>query len=240
VKALRFLVTLSVLLVRLGAVSGQEIHVDQRTRLLLDGAIGTQSALGYKFPSTAFGPALEVPIGRRWEFQARASYSPDRKVVTGDGHSLNLSASAIRFVTQRWGVLARVEPTWLWTSQFQKRSWFPTAGIVIRNDYFGSGRFYLTYVFPTGCVWATSSDPCRIQSNRLQGLKVLQDVRSSQHLRWGFESGLYHACDQSNPYEPKIARKCYWAATALATVRFEFHLGSRPHAVPGVVNSDNF
>src|SRR5260370_30661256 len=219
----------------------QEKSADHRARLLLDAEAGTQTSLGYKFPSTGFGPSIEVPVAKHFEFQADALYSPDRKAITNDGQSLNVSGSAIRFATQRLGFIASLERNWLWTSQFDKSAWFPSTGIVIRNDYFGPGRAYLTYVFPTGCVWATPSNPCQIQSNRLQGIQLRHDLRAALHMRWGFETGLYHFCDQANPSAPQLGRRCHWAATALATLRFEFHLGGRPRLPRDrAAESDNF
>jgi hypothetical protein len=220
-------------------VSSQEAFADHRPRLLFDTEIGTQTSLGYKLPSTAFGPSLEIPVAKRMEFQVSSDYSPDRKAITNDGNSLKLSGSAIGFANHQIGFMATIERNWLWTSQFDKSAWLPSAGVVIRSD--GAGRLYLTYVFPTGCVWATPSNPCKIQSNRLQGIELRQDVRSASHARWGFKIGFYRFCDQGNPNDPQAGRKCHFAETALATLRFEFHLGGRslsPSSNPD--KSDNF
>jgi len=219
----------------------QERFSDHRTRLLLDAEVGSETALGYELPSSAFGPSMEIPVGNRLEFQTRALYSPDRKAITGDGQSLMVSGSAIAFATQRLGLIASLEHVSLWTSQFDKSSWLPSAGVVVRNDYFGAGRLYLTYVFPTGCVWATVANPCKLQSNRLQGFEFSQDIRSPSHIRWGFTGGLYHFCDQANPNAPQAGRRCHWAPTALVTLRFEFHLGRwLTSAHSGSDGSDNF
>jgi hypothetical protein len=165
------------------SVRGQQLYPDHRPRLLFDAEAGSLGSLGYKFPSTAFGPSVKIPFHKRFEFQGSATYSPDRKVITGNGHSLKLSGSAIRFMNNRWGFIATVERSWLWTSQFDKSAWHPSAGIVIRNDYWGPGRLYVNYVFPTGCVWATPNNPCQIQSNRIQGFELRQDVRLSSYMR---------------------------------------------------------
>ena len=219
--------------------SSQEALADHRPRLLFDSEIGSQTSLGYKLPSTAFGPSLEIPVAKRMEFQVSSAYSPDRKAITNDGNSLKLSSSAIRFANDRVGFIATIERNWLWTSQFDKSAWLPSAGVVFRSDYSGPGRLYLTYVLPTGCVWATASNPCKIQSNRLQGIEVRQDIRSRSHLRWGLRGGFYRFCDQGNPNDPPAGRKCHFAATTLVTLRFEFHLGSRsPSSNPS--KSDNF
>jgi hypothetical protein len=221
--------------------SSQEAFADHRSRFLLDAEVGSQASLGYKNPSTAFGPSIEIPLAKRLEFQASGAYSPDRKAITNDGQSLKVGSSAIGFANYRLGFIATLERNWLWTSQFDKSGWLPSAGVVIRNDYFGPGRLYLTYVVPTGCVWATPSNPCKIQSNRLQGIELRQDIRSPSHTRWGFRAGFYRFCDQGNPNDPQAGRKCHFAATALATLRFEFHLGGRSLAAPSNSGkSDNF
>src|SRR5216684_625961 len=219
--------------------ASSQAFADRRPRLLLDTEIGSETSLGYKLPSTAFGPSLEIPVAKQMEFQVSSAYSPDRKAITNDGNSLKLSASAIGFANYRVGFIATIERNWLWTSQFDKSAWLPSAGVVIRND--GAGRSYLTYVFPTGCVWATPSNPCKIQSNRLQGIELRQDIRSSSHIRWGFRAGFYRFCDQGNPNDPQAGRKCHFATTALATLRFEFHLGGRVLSAPSNPGkSDNF
>jgi hypothetical protein len=223
------------------AARSQEIFGDQRPRFLLDTAIGSETALGYKFPSISLGPAFEIPVGNRFEMQTSGTYSPDRKAITNDGHLAMGTGSVVAFANQRVGFVGSVERSWLWTSEFGKSVWYPSAGIVLRNDYFGSGRLYLSYVFPTGCVWATANNPCNIQSSRLQGMTVRQEARSGSHTRWGFESGFYHYCAQGNPDEPQAGRTCHWGATALVLLRFEFHCGSRSRFTPlDATDSDNF
>lgn len=228
-------------LVFCSAAHGQSVFVDDRPRLLLDTEVGSETALGYKFPSISLGPSLEIPIANRFEFQASGEYSPDKKAITNDGELASVSGSVLGFATQRIGLIASVERGWLWTSQFDKAALFPSAGVVVRNDYFGHGRLYMTYTFPTGCVWATANNSCKIQSNRLQGITLHQDTRSTLHTRWGFETGLYHFCNEANPNEPQIGRTCHWGATARAIVRFEFHLGSRSRFTPAdATESDNY
>jgi hypothetical protein len=220
---------------------GQEHFADARPRLLLDTEIGSESSLGYDFPSISFGPSLEIPVKKRFEFQVSGAYSPDKKNITHNGELASVSGSALGFVNRRIGFIAKVERGWLWTSQFDKAALFPSAGIVIRNDYFGHGRLFMTYTFPTGCVWATPNVPCKTQSNRLQGITLHQDFRSRSNTRWGLETGFYNFCNEANPNEPNTGRNCHWGATARAIVAFEFHLGKQSRfAAAEATNSDNY
>ena len=220
---------------------GQTSVEDNRPRLLLDAETGTEAGLGYKSPSFSVGPAIEIPIAKRFEFQASGQYSPDKKAITDNGELADVSGSFVGFATQRVGFIATVERGWLWTSEFDKSAYFPSAGVVLRNDYLGHGRLYVTYTFPTGCVWATPSNPCSIQSNRLQGITLHQDTRSGSHTRWGFEGGLYNYCLEANPSEPQTGRVCRWGATARAILRFEFHLGSKSRfTARDVSDPDNY
>src|SRR5271155_3778040 len=65
------------------------------TRLLFDSEIGTEANLGYKLPSTAYGLSVEQPLGKRFELQSSLSYSPDKKIITGNGNSFLVSGTGI-------------------------------------------------------------------------------------------------------------------------------------------------
>ena len=222
-------------------VRSQSAYLDNRARFLLDTTVGSETALGYKFPSTSVGTSFELPLGNRFEVQGSASYSPDKKIVTNDGQLSSISASALGFVNQRIGVVASVEKGWLWTSQFDKQALFPSAGIVLRNEYLGSGRLYITYTFPTGCVWATATNPCTIQSNRLQGVSIRQETRSLWHTRWGLETGLYHFCNQASADDPQTSRNCRFGVSAGVTLSWEFHAGGKPRiTTANAAAPDNF
>jgi hypothetical protein len=192
------------------------------TRLLFDSEIGTEANLGYKLPSTEYGFSVEQPLSKRFELQSSLSYSPDKKIITGNGNSFLVSGTGIVWVTSRVGLSGAYDYSWLWTSQFNKNGWAPSAGTVIRNSLFGPGRIYVSYIFPTGCVWATPSNPCKIQSNRLQGPEFNEEVRVSSRLRVGFKLGAFHFCEQSNENDPAVPRQCHWGGTELAFVRLEF------------------
>jgi hypothetical protein len=223
------------------SVRGQSDYLDNRPRFLLDTAVGSETALGYEFPATSVGTSFELPIGNRFEVQGSGMYSPDKKYITNDGELSSVSGSALGFVNQRIGVVAGIERGWLWTSQFDKQALFPSAGIVLRNEYLGQGRLYITYTFPTGCVWATATNPCTIQSNRLQGVTIRQETRSLLHTRWGFETGVYHFCNQANPNDPEPSRNCRLGVSAMVTLSLEFHVGGKPRiTTANAVAPDNF
>lgn len=205
-------------------VWGNETSIDRLPRLLFDTSIGSDTALGYKFPSTTFGFSVEIPIAKHVELQASTIFSPAKKFITNDGYSVKVNGTAIN---NKFGFSASVERSWLWTSQFDKRSLFPSAGVVVRNDFLGPGRFYISYLFPTGCVWAMATNPCKLQSKRLQGVQLRGESRAASHLRVGVGGGLYRFCDQANPYEPSTGRICHFALTAMTSLRFEFHLTKR-------------
>jgi hypothetical protein len=239
-RIVRFGVALLIAAAFSAPVWAQSDATDDRPRFLLDGEIGNLGELGYKIPSTAIGPGIEVPIESHFEIQANATYSPDRKLITDNGNSLDLGGSVIGFATNRLGFIASLDHTALWTSEFDKKSWAPAAGVVLRNDLFGPARLYVTYLMPAGCVWATPTNPCPIQSNRLQGVQVHEDVQGWSHGRWGLDSGVYHFCDEGNPNEPAAGRHCHMGATMMATFTLDFHLGRRNRSWTNGAPPDNF
>jgi hypothetical protein len=196
------------------------------TRWLLDFKLGVAGQLGYKFPSTSLGLSVERPIRKRLEIQGSVAYSPDRKVITNDGNSLSGSASGIAWLTSHVGISGGIEGSQLWTSKFGKGTWSPILGTVIHVPVLDPGRLTVLYAFPTGCVWATPDNPCKIQSNRLQGVQLKQEIRTWPHLRLGLEVGIYHFCDQSNQNEQSVPRTCHIAGASAGIVRFEFPAGS--------------
>jgi hypothetical protein len=102
---MRILLAAIVLAVACLPVLAQESYADHRPRLLLDTEFGSETSLGYKFPSLAFGPSIEIPVAKRFEFQASSAYSPDRKAITNDGKSVKVSGSAIGFASSRLGFI---------------------------------------------------------------------------------------------------------------------------------------
>jgi hypothetical protein len=198
---------------------------DTSARWLLDAELDGNGMLGYIFPDLTFGTAVEKPITTHFEVQGSIGYSTSRKAITKNGNSLLARETVIGWVKPRVGVMGAYERSWLWTSQFDKAPWYPMAGIVIRgyNSTFGPGRLYVSYVFATGCVWATPSNPCTIQSNRTQGIQETQEVRFARHVRAQSSLAVLHFCDQSNQNDPSVPRTCHWALTSALMFRFEIH-----------------
>ena len=210
-------------------VEAQEVieNTISAPRVFLDSDIGIRSQLGYVPPASDFGASFEYPLWRKFEIQGAASYSADNKEVTKNGSTFTASGTGIFWLYSRWGVLAEADYSHLWTSQFSEASTAPSIGVVLRTRYEYPGRLYLRYLLPTGCVWATPSNPCRLQSKRLQGPSIRQEFQLVPHVRWGAETGLYHFCDQSNEDEPTIPRTCHWGTAGLLFVRFQFQSGPR-------------
>jgi hypothetical protein len=189
---------------------------------MFDSSIGSSAGLGYKLPDTAFGFSIEKSVGRKYEFQLSSGFSPTHKYITNDGESLLASGAGLYWVNWKFAVLGGVNLSRLWTSQFEKSAIYPVAGIVMRTIWMheNAGRIYITYEFPTGCVWATASNPCNIQSSRLQGVKFNPEFRVFAHTRVGLEMGFWHFCDQSNQFDPAAGRSCHITGTSAIKFRF--------------------
>ncbi len=203
-------------------VQGLIANTSPPPRIFLDSDIGLQTQLGFIPPSTDIGVSFEYPLWRRLEIQGAGSFSPDKKQITDDGYSFSVTGTAIVWPSWRVGVLGKVGYGRLWTSQFTEAVTSPSFGVVIRTHYEYPGRLYFRYTIPTGCVWATPSNPCTLQSKRLQGPSIRQEFQLLPHVRWGAEVGIYHFCDQSNENDPAAGRACRWAGTELVFVRFQF------------------
>jgi hypothetical protein len=193
---------------------------DNRPKLLMGGGFGVDNQLGYKFPTLTLTTGIERPFAHRFEAQADANFSGTRKFITGDGHSTNIGASLIFWAKKGIGLIGSGDRSWLWTSQFNKTNFFPSAGIVLRGLSLGPGRIYITYMMPTGCVRATSTSPCAIQSNRLQGVAFREEDQVRSRVRLGFGFSVLRSCDQGNPYAPQVERNCHIAFTMSGDFRF--------------------
>jgi hypothetical protein len=215
---------LLVLLMSATPIRAQETqaHTNWSPRVFLDADVGVRAELGFIPPSSDFGLSFEIPLNRRIEIQGDAAYSPDKKIITHNGHSIGASGTGIFWITSRVGALGELDYGHLWTSKFEEGGTAPAFGAVIRTTYEYPGRLYITYSIPTGCVWATPSNPCKLQSKRLQGFNITQEFQLWPHVRAGLMAGIYHFCDQSNENEPTIPRICHWAGTDAVFVRLQF------------------
>ena len=225
-------------------------EVNGGTRTMISSEIGTASGLGYKLPHLSVGLATETPLGKpvfsggtninltRWEADSAVFWSPDRKYITGDGESVLASGSVLWWANQTLSLTAGLRYGHLWTSQFQKSDWYPTAGIVLRDRWFGlPGRFYAVYIFPTGCQWnpppyvnssglQVQPSPCTIQSNRLSGIEGYQEIRQYGHWRLGIRAAWLNFANQANPNDRAAGRVWNNTGTVSVVIRYEFRAGS--------------
>jgi hypothetical protein len=186
--------------------------------------LGCYNSLGYKPPVLTFGPTLYIAANKWVEFSAGGDIGLARKWITNDGHSASFGGGMIAWMPgQKIGVFVDVGKTYEWTSQFKKHSFDYSYGLTFRTQlaHFPT-RISVDYVLPTGCVWATQTNPCTIQSSRLQGPEVNLNQRVFPNLRWASTFGLYHFCEQGNPFEPQAGRKCHIGYTIDMGLYLEF------------------
>jgi hypothetical protein len=211
-----------------------DYHIDQETRWLINTEIGSYAGLGFKPPHIAIGMSIEKPVSRRFEVDSGVSYSPDRKYITNDGKSFEVSGDTIFWVSHYFGLYQDVTYNRLWTSQFDKRTLAPESGVVFRTLFAGvPTRMYLDYVIPTGRI-----DSNGIESNRLQGIQYNLIGRLGSigrtTVRLGFTWQVYHYYDQGNPLcdgtfdGPVTCRRTgHVSGTSALNINFEF--GRRSH-----------
>jgi hypothetical protein len=179
---------------------------------------------GYKLPSVDLGVSFERPVTKRFELQGGASYSPTASMQTNDGHRLDLDGELIFWIARRFGPTASLGRGYLWTSQYTLGGWSPSIGFVVRDYTLGSpGRFYFSYLIPTGCQWGAG---CRIQSSRRTGPKIYWEHRIAAHWRVGFELGVYRVLDEGNPLDPAAGRASQVTGDSHFVSRFDFPGGS--------------
>lgn len=198
------------------------------TRWLLEAETGSDAGLGFKMPHLAFGTFFERSMGTHIELQGRISFSPDRTYITNDGTTLILKGTGLLWITPRFAVTGGLTKSNLWTSQFNKVSWAPSAGIAIREHVMDMpGRLYVSYVFPTGCQWGAN---CPIQSSRMLGSQVYWEQRIFPHFRLGYQFGFYRVLNQGNPLQPSAGRTGEVTGDVHVVVRYEFPRGSMDNA----------
>ena len=224
--------------------TGQVPPFFSETRILFDSQIGDLADLGFDSPYVAAGLDAEIPLGpsardsavigggHRFEYQPSFSMSPTSKAFALSRHGLIIKNGGIAWIRHRFGVTGVEEYTAYWSGGVHKAAWEPGAGAVIRDAWRARpGRLYVTYYFPTGCQWATPSNPCLIQSPRTRGVEAMQEFRVASFLRVGSEVAVVRYDDQSNENEPSIARTHHTVPYGVLHVDFEWsRVGSSPRA----------
>lgn len=218
-----------------------------QNRVLVGGEVGSGGGFGFKEPHLAATVAGEFPW-KRVELQPEFSISPDVKTFAQSGHSISVAGRGLVWITHR--VAAEGGATWgeYWSEQpigstcpagwsapdgpdgqqcltkfspLHKSTWAPVAGVVIRDGWFGArGRLRVEYQFPTGCVWATSSNPCPITSNRVRGVEVFQEFELWPRVRLGVKGGWFRYGDQVNPNAPAVGQVQHDTGEVSATLRY--------------------
>jgi hypothetical protein len=164
--------------------------------------------------------ALEQPLGKHWEAQGAFFWSPDHKYLTRDGNTVQVPVSGLFWPIPRLALTGGLEYVHLWTSQFNKTTWVPSAGMVLRFHWYEfPSRFYLSYAFPTGCQWGAG---CPLQSSRLNGVEGFEESRIFPHWRIGMNGGWWRFAEQSNPLDPAAGRKWHNTGVFSLLVRYEF------------------
>jgi hypothetical protein len=163
---------------------------------------------------------VEIPVGNRFEFQSKSSYSPTRLLLADSGNELNVTGSAIFWATQRFGLTASYSRDWLWTSKFDKQAWSVLPGAVFRDNFGYPGRTYVHYRLPTGCVAASPSNLCRNQSAPQEGIEATQEFQITSLLRYGVSVETLHYFEQCNPNEPSVPRHSLFAAAVQLSLTF--------------------
>jgi hypothetical protein len=169
--------------------------VAQSTRVMSELQFGSTEGLGYKFPHLAIGVRIEQVITRKLEVDAESNYSPDQKFGFNSGHQITAKANGIRWVSDRIGVSAGYEHTWLVTPQYKKSDTIPDVGVVFRGNGEFPWRFYANWLVPSG-----DYDPrTGTEPSRLTGPDFYYESQIHDHLRLGVRIGVYHGYEQGNP-----------------------------------------
>ena len=199
-------VTLAILVVQSAAAQ------QPSTRIGALVTVGTESGLGYKLPYTDFGVGVEHDLGHHLEVSASADWSPTHKYVTNDGNAVRVSAQAIAWTGDHFGLTAGDDEAWLWTSQFAKHANHPSVGIVTRLWWLGfPSRFYASYLVPVGARPTDGS----LQSNRLQGVSAAIEAQGWSRVRMTTKLDILTLLDQSGA-APGLR---HWEGTVVVTFR---------------------
>jgi hypothetical protein len=219
---MKMLVTLFLLLVAILPTAAQDSQasLDTPSTWLFDSKFGSEVEFGNRFSTTVVGITVERPFLQRFEVQGNLSLLPQINVNNYNGHAFGIAGTGIGWINQHVGVSGSLEHNWLWTPQVDKSVWNPSLGVVFRDELYRPGRLYVNYMFPTGC--ATAGQGCLIPSDRTQGLRAAQEFRVFSHVRLGFQTGIFHLCNES-PSDTGNTRSCHWGVADMFVVRFEVH-----------------
>ena len=223
-KATRLLWCALAILISCSSVAAQSFEDPalSRPHWFVDARLVANSGLGYGQPFRSFGVSAELPVVRRVEFHADLWYSPDKNVAANNGRQFLMKGTGLFWLTHRFALTGSFQRDWLWTSQFDEQASNPLPGIVVRNHFAHPGRFYLSYLVPTGCVWATASNPCLFQSRRMQGPQLTEEYQLKSYLRFAVGGTITHFCDQSDEYDPAAGRTCHLTPTVEFGIKVEF------------------
>lgn len=202
-----------------------------QTTILASGEVGP-GYLGFRDPHLAIGATTETKIHRLFLWQ-QFLISPDVKQGRNRGHDIAYGVTADFNVWHHMGPLVGYSYSKYWSGRVEKNSdvvvdryskggGHPVVGAAILDSWYGApGRFVVEYHFPSGCVYATASDPCPITSPRTRALTFSQEFELWHKLRLGVLGGWLNYGDQVNPNAPNVPQSRHNTGYVTATVRYE-------------------
>lgn len=211
-------------------------YASAQTRVLGDFEIGSDAGLGFKEPHIAAGATVESRF-KRFEVHPFFKFSPDIKYFALSGYNINVGSRQMFWVNKHLAMTGMYDYSAYWQTYqiptsgviypnspkavLHKTTNFISPGFLLQKDISGvTNRWYLDYIIPTGCVWATETNPCQIQSNRTTGVKFVWTARLYSRLEFGLTGGVYHLADQSNPHRPDLPRTTHVTGDMSVLLRF--------------------
>lgn len=223
---------------------GRILSPFSESRLLSDIQFGDFTVFGLGATSLGWGLGGELPLGpslkaggRRFEYQPSFAVLVGPKISYWNGslesqQNLEVNNQGLIWMIRRLAAAGGYQYASYWAEgvtlqnvgyTIRRAGWVPNLGGVIRDTLLGRpGRVYASYIFPTGCQWATPSNPCVVQSPRTRGIEMMQEVRGSTYLRIGAELALVRYDDPSAPSVPAIPRIGHTAVYGTIHLKFEW------------------
>lgn len=181
--------------------------------ILLAASLGARAQTLSLFATTAVGPAQlgfrsHKSVGfaeelTRSRFYERGAFevTPDVKTFASHGHSVGGYVSLGVRIAPRVSPLFEYSLSEYWSAvdrvPYTKTQRSPEVGVFIDDKI---GGLTVTYAIPTGCVYATKSNPCVLTSPRERGVVGSQYLSLlGGRLRSGFTLGWLNVGDQLNP-----------------------------------------